>query len=440
MRGRRSLGNPHAPFIDNIHRSKELSNLELNQEPKLDHFHTFKSINMGDQILIREPTMKEYARPVIGTATAAIQLGQAARNYELKNLHFSMLPSFYGLPNEDSLSFIKDFYSTVQNIPLGSLNEDQLRMRCFPYTLKDKAKAWLMSLPPGSLITWEDVYNKFMGKFYSHQKTSELRAKIATFSQMEGEPFHEAWDRFKIFLTQCPHHSYPLQLQNQFFYDGLTQQCQFVVDNAAGGAMGEKTAEETFNLFEMLGANSQQKSSRVRRAGVHEIDSNTEIQIQLAQLTKQVALLSTQNTSNKEQCGLCNTLGHGTDACQYQGEVNVGPEEVNALGGFQPRQRYEPNMNTYNPGWRNHPNFSWRQNNPSPPQNLNQQGQQFHQQIPKTFPSKSTLEESLTAFIQVSKDNQTKTNQRLDSVETSIKKVEIQVEQLAEHLQKQNKD
>ena len=108
-----------------------------------------------------------------------------------------MLPSFYGIPNEDSLIFIQDFYATIQTFPLQGLIEDQLRIRCFPYILKDKAKAWVMTLPSNSLISWEAVYNRFMGKFYSHQKTTELRTKIATFTQMEGEHFHEVWDRFK---------------------------------------------------------------------------------------------------------------------------------------------------------------------------------------------------------------------------------------------------
>ena len=74
---------------------------------------------------------------------------------------------------------------------------------------------------------------------------------------MEGEPFHEAWDRFKQLLMQCPNHHYLLQLQNQFFYDGLTPQCQYMVDNAVGGAMGEKTTEETLELYEILRANFQ---------------------------------------------------------------------------------------------------------------------------------------------------------------------------------------
>lgn len=65
-------------------------------------------------------------------------------------------------------------------------------MRYFPYTLKDRENACLMTLPLGSLITWEGVYKKFMRKFYSHQKNSDLKTKIDTFSQMKEEPFHEA--------------------------------------------------------------------------------------------------------------------------------------------------------------------------------------------------------------------------------------------------------
>lgn len=115
--------------------------------------------------------MKQYVRPIIGIAIATIQLDEVAQNYELRKNHFSLLPIFHGLTNEDFMPFINDFYSKIQTFPLGVLLEDQLRMRCLSYTLKDKDKAWLMSLTIGFLMTCEEVYNKFMGKIYSHKKT-----------------------------------------------------------------------------------------------------------------------------------------------------------------------------------------------------------------------------------------------------------------------------
>ncbi|GER33108.1 transposon Tf2-5 polyprotein [Striga asiatica] len=119
--------------------------------------------------------LRDLAQPIIGPVTPCIQLGPAARNYELKTIHYNQLPSFHGLPNKDPLHFIREFYNVLQTFPLHNLKEDQLKMMCFPKILKDRAKAWFMTLAPDSLTTWERVYTKFIGKYYSHQKTQELR-------------------------------------------------------------------------------------------------------------------------------------------------------------------------------------------------------------------------------------------------------------------------
>ena len=103
-------------------------------------------------------------------------------------------------------------------------------------------------------------------------------------------------------------------------------------------------------------------------------------------------------------------------------------------------------LETYNPNWRNHPNFSWRQN--QPPTNVG--GQQVHQQsqfhpttqaypqIPQSTPQfvapprqQSSLEESLRTFMQ-------STSQAIQEIKSSthlntqaISKLENQVGQLA---------
>ena len=67
-----------------------------------------------------------------------------------------------------------------------------------------------------------------------------------------------------------------------------------MVDNAVGGTMGEKIAEKTIELYEILGANSQEKSARGRRIGVNEVQTNNEMATQLTELTRQVALLNSR--------------------------------------------------------------------------------------------------------------------------------------------------
>ncbi|XP_048231315.1 uncharacterized protein LOC125370324 [Ricinus communis] len=50
---------------------------------------------------------------------------------------------------------------------------------------------------------------------------------------------------------------------------GNTTSCIVLVDNVVGGAMLERTLDEVYNIFEMLEANSQQKSVRTKRVEVN---------------------------------------------------------------------------------------------------------------------------------------------------------------------------
>jgi len=49
--------------------------------------------------------MKEFAPPVVETSPSCILLDAIARNYELKSIHYNMLPSFYGV--------VATFYASI---------------------------------------------------------------------------------------------------------------------------------------------------------------------------------------------------------------------------------------------------------------------------------------------------------------------------------------
>ncbi|CAA0831349.1 Unknown protein, partial [Striga hermonthica] len=252
---------------------------ELTLESNEGDEHSPKSsegsnVDMGEQQ--QQPshnTLQTLAQPVIGPVTSCIRLPDPARNYELKMIHYNQLPAFHGLPSKDPLNFIRKFYNVLNTFPLNGLSGDQLKMRCFPETLKDRAKAWFITLAPASLTTWTEVYTKFIGRYYSHQKTQELRSQIVSFAQLPSEPLHEAWERFKDLQLQCPHHNLSPGLLMNCFYDSLNQNLQYMVDNAVGGDIGEKTAEEMYEIFETMSANSSQKSNRGKRAVVNEAAS-----------------------------------------------------------------------------------------------------------------------------------------------------------------------
>ena len=76
-----------------------------------------------------------------------------------------LLPSFYGLDREDPYMHVKDFLEICSTFKFQNFSDESVKLRLFPFSLKDKSKAWLNSLSTGSITTWDQLYNKFLLKF-----------------------------------------------------------------------------------------------------------------------------------------------------------------------------------------------------------------------------------------------------------------------------------
>jgi hypothetical protein len=97
-------------------------------------------------------------------------------------------------------------------------------------------------------------------------KTNQIRKAITGFSQSEGEPFFETWERMKDLLRKCPHHAVPKWQLVQCFYDGLTEPHRQMVDASCGGTFMMKSENDAWTLFENLGENSLHHASSNCRA------------------------------------------------------------------------------------------------------------------------------------------------------------------------------
>ncbi|CAL8993098.1 unnamed protein product [Prunus brigantina] len=145
-----------------------------------------------------------------------------------------LLPTYYGNTTEDPYMHIKQFFEICATIKIQGLDDEQIKMRLFPFSLKDKAKSWLYSLPNASIHTWEELSNKFLQKFFPAQKTNKIRQEILRFTQKEGEAFHECWERYKEMIR--------FQIQQRQF-----QQAPQQVQEQKGDQMGE--LQDMFKKF-----------------------------------------------------------------------------------------------------------------------------------------------------------------------------------------------
>ncbi|KAM1955265.1 hypothetical protein ACFX16_024831 [Malus domestica] len=73
--------------------------------------------------------------------------------FEIKPHILNILPSFHGLPNSDPNMHLADFIEACGNTIIRGFSSEAIKLRLFPFSLKDKAKAWLHSLPANSITT-----------------------------------------------------------------------------------------------------------------------------------------------------------------------------------------------------------------------------------------------------------------------------------------------
>ncbi|GJY81555.1 reverse transcriptase domain-containing protein [Tanacetum coccineum] len=126
------------------------------------------------------------------------------------NLHFAGLKEFFTeMPgdddatgaespprgHEDPYAHLWEFFSIADQV--NNTTKDGVRLRLFPFSLKDQAKVWFTSLEPGSIHSWSEMQSAFLDEFYSINKTTAIRNKIKSFRQISGEQFHEAFNRLK---------------------------------------------------------------------------------------------------------------------------------------------------------------------------------------------------------------------------------------------------
>ena len=131
-------------------------------------------------------------------------------------------------------------------------------------------------------------------------------------------------------------------------------------DATNGGALVDLTPEVAKLLISNMAANSQQFGMRIDHTPtrVHEI-STSSLEQRVEKLTYLIHHLIAGNKQQAKECGICSNISHPIDMSPILQEEPI--QQANTIGIFPgpSQQKYDPYSNSYNPGWRNHPNFSY---------------------------------------------------------------------------------
>ena len=139
---------------------KELAALDLNQQP----------------LCITFPTL------------------DATTTFELKSGLIHLLPTFHDLASEDPHKHLKELHVVCTSMKPTGVTKDQIKLRAFPFSLKDSAKDWLYYLPSGSIKTRNEMKKLFLEKYFPTSRAANIRKEICGVRQHNGESLHEYWE------------------------------------------------------------------------------------------------------------------------------------------------------------------------------------------------------------------------------------------------------
>jgi hypothetical protein len=100
---------------------------------------------------IRVRTLRYHMNPIRTSAPSCIVFPPNASHFKFKPGIIQLLPSFHGLDLENQYLHLREFekvYNTYNDL---NCSMNTIRLKLFPFSLKDKAKTWLQNLRPGSI-------------------------------------------------------------------------------------------------------------------------------------------------------------------------------------------------------------------------------------------------------------------------------------------------
>jgi hypothetical protein len=105
----------------------------------------------------RVRTLRDYINPTRTSTPSSIVFPPDASHFNFKSDIIQLLPSFHDLDLENPYLHLREFEEVCNTYNDSNCSMNTIRLKFFPFSLKDKAKTWLQNLRPGSIHAWDEI-------------------------------------------------------------------------------------------------------------------------------------------------------------------------------------------------------------------------------------------------------------------------------------------
>ncbi|CAM8928949.1 unnamed protein product [Rhodiola kirilowii] len=250
------------------------------------------------------------------------------------------LPKFSGRQGESATTHLQRYHGICQDLRPYGVEVEDFKLKAFYFSLIDAANDWFLSLPSGSIQTWDQMQKRFLNKYYPSGRAMQVRRQFQDLRQGPNETMYEYVEKFQALEQSCGNLELPKKLIVEYMLEGLRRLDRKLLDASAGGTfmrlfpvgVRRNIMEVAENARFQDESNKEEEFSRTRNVSKVKPPSNSMAK-EIKQLKEMMQQVIRRHPIQARPCEFCGATDHKTDSCPTLVEDDQG--EVNAVGDYQ---------------------------------------------------------------------------------------------------------
>ncbi|CAM8940490.1 unnamed protein product [Rhodiola kirilowii] len=181
--------------------------------------------------------MGELSAPNFRNQPWCIYEGPELEEIAINSAFIHNLPKFSGCQGESATAHLQRLHGICHNLKPYGVELEDFKLKAFYFFLIDAANDLFLSLPSGSIQTWDQMQRKFLNKYYPAGRAMQVRRQLQDLRQGPNETMYEYVEKFNTLEQSCCNLKLPEKLIVEYMLNGLRKLDRKLLDASAGGTL-----------------------------------------------------------------------------------------------------------------------------------------------------------------------------------------------------------